>query len=448
MKLAYKVLIVISIISFISISVLSYITFTFTKSSVSESIKSSQIQLARQTMDKIDRLLNERSNNVQTIAGDQTIEDTLINIDKRNLPVNEAGNASPEFIKRVQELSTFTGPWDDIDVITSKGVIIYSLGTQSIGENIQNEPLHKKIFEKALNGDVAYSDAEVDPETKKPTLIFAIPIRNDSDPFRKVVGVVITHLSWPVVSEILESITGSTIDLYNNQGIEIANNNNPSVLFKENNSDEPSVKAALQGKEISVVAINNKEKIETVSSSVTEKGFLGYKGNKWVLLINQPTSIAFAPAVKAATTIIFILIPIFIITNIIFLLFIIQMLRPIELLIQTILKIAGGDFSKRVQVTSRDEIGQLGTAFNDMAEKLQELYRNLEQKVKEKTTQLSLKMKETEEINKFMVGREIRMEELKKENEQLQEQIAKLSQTEIHNTQNNTGTVKEKGGDI
>ncbi len=65
--------------------------------------------------------------------------------------------------------------------------------------------------------------------------------------------------------------------------------------------------------------------------------------------------------------------------------------------------IAGGDLSQRVEVPSRDEIGELASKFNEMAESLQErslalldLNRRLEEKVEERTRELQASHAEAE----------------------------------------------------
>lgn len=55
-------------------------------------------------------------------------------------------------------------------------------------------------------------------------------------------------------------------------------------------------------------------------------------------------------------------------------------------LMEGIRSMTAGDFSKRVTVFSDDEIGELASGFNFMAENLEGLYGNLEKKVVEKTT--------------------------------------------------------------
>ncbi len=93
--------------------------------------------------------------------------------------------------------------------------------------------------------------------------------------------------------------------------------------------------------------------------------------------------------------------------------------RPIGELTAIASNLQNGDFSQRVHIRTKDEIGTLGDAFNSMAEKLQELYLGLEQKVADRTKALQVRTDESEMMNTLMVGRELKMIELKKEIEDL-----------------------------
>lgn len=62
-----------------------------------------------------------------------------------------------------------------------------------------------------------------------------------------------------------------------------------------------------------------------------------------------------------------------------------HMRSSVTSLIGGIQAMTAGDFSKRVNVTSNDEMGDAAEGFNFMAEKLEEFYHNLESKVEEKT---------------------------------------------------------------
>ncbi len=82
--------------------------------------------------------------------------------------------------------------------------------------------------------------------------------------------------------------------------------------------------------------------------------------------------------------------------------------NPIIALTKVVTRVAGGDLSSQIKISSEDEIGQLATSFNSMTQKLAEMYANLDEKVKEKTSQLTQQIHETkmhaEELRKFQLA--------------------------------------------
>lgn len=66
-----------------------------------------------------------------------------------------------------------------------------------------------------------------------------------------------------------------------------------------------------------------------------------------------------------------------------------NVLAPLAQLLANAARIARGDFAARIAEPRQDELGQLGSAFNAMAEELSKLYRGLEQRVAEKTAALT-----------------------------------------------------------
>jgi len=118
-------------------------------------------------------------------------------------------------------------------------------------------------------------------------------------------------------------------------------------------------------------------------------------------------------------------------------------------------KVSTGNLGERIKINSRDEIGYLGKAFNEMLEniaqsqsalleaknhlkeanlnlenkikertaELENLKNNLEKTVEERTKKLEEKMDELEKFQELTVGRELRIIELKKETERLKDKI-------------------------
>ncbi len=90
--------------------------------------------------------------------------------------------------------------------------------------------------------------------------------------------------------------------------------------------------------------------------------------------------------------------------------------------------IGEGNLDEKIDIKRNDEIGKLASTFEKMAEEIkknrseiEEYSKRLEKKVEDKTVALQSQMKELERINAFMVDREIKMVELKKRVQELEE---------------------------
>lgn len=153
--------------------------------------------------------------------------------------------------------------------------------------------------------------------------------------------------------------------------------------------------------------------------------------------------------------IISVVLPLLVVATIFATMFTITLTRPLKTLTKAAEKIRAGDFDIKTEVRSQDEIGRLASAFNEMAVKLKDSYGALEAKVRERTTELEKergslekrvkertaelekikvsleqavaertkslqeKLAEVEQLNKHMIGREMKMAEIKKELEAL-----------------------------
>ena len=87
--------------------------------------------------------------------------------------------------------------------------------------------------------------------------------------------------------------------------------------------------------------------------------------------------------------------------------------RPLRYIVQTAEKISAGDFTKRVNILSKDEIGQLAKAFDRMVDKLGYAYeelellnKNLEKRVEQRTQELQNEINERKQAEEALIASE------------------------------------------
>lgn len=108
-----------------------------------------------------------------------------------------------------------------------------------------------------------------------------------------------------------------------------------------------------------------------------------------------------------------------------------QITKPVKTLTNAALKFASGVIDYPLESESKDEIGTLARAFKQMAidlslsrSKLQEQNQNLEQEVEKRTKELREQLIEMERLQKLTVDRELKMVEMKKQVQELQEKAS------------------------
>ena len=85
--------------------------------------------------------------------------------------------------------------------------------------------------------------------------------------------------------------------------------------------------------------------------------------------------------------------------------------KPIIKLKNSIKNINEKNLNQQIEINSQDEIGELSNVFNNMLQKIHISQENIELQIAERTAELN-------KLNKYMVGRELKMIELKKALEQ------------------------------
>jgi len=99
---------------------------------------------------------------------------------------------------------------------------------------------------------------------------------------------------------------------------------------------------------------------------------LQVKGIDWALILEMPTSVAFARAITLQRLAIILLVATSLIVVLIAHFNIHRIVRPLTQLSDVARKIAAGSYSQEIIIGDKTEIGELGNCFNHMAVQLQE----------------------------------------------------------------------------
>jgi len=365
MKLSLKILLLLVVSAFLTVGIVGGFVFFETREDLQKSIGENQLQIALETMNQIDRSLYGAYQDIQIVAKSDAVEEFMA-----------GGNEEEGELRReLRELTLLTGPWDILFIVDDRGVAVLATDEDEISEHMSEDPQNFTAYQAALENNIYYSDLVISEETHRPTIIFAAPIRDELKPGRPVVGAVIGNLSWPIITEILDDIPLAGV-LVNNEGTVIYDNepkHSDSILNK-NLNQSIVVQHILEGRTASIIHQdlhgNTDSKgvvVDTLISHVPQLGYLSYRGSGWWLLLEQPVRVAFAPATVIAFRLLFIAgVLIAVVFGLVLLLIRFSVISPIKSLTLVSKAIADGDFKKRADVSSKDEIGQLAQNFNSM----------------------------------------------------------------------------------
>jgi signal transduction histidine kinase len=204
-------------------------------------------------------------------------------------------------------------------------------------------------------------------------------------------GVIIAQVNltfiWDVVSQIKVGKSGDAY-VVDDKARLIAHPDISQVLRKIDMSGLPQVRMArdaesggLPDRPLDGVDLNGREMLSAYAK-VAPTG--------WLVFTELPTNEAYAPLYSSALrsgALVLVALALAILAGFMLAR---RMVVPIRALQAGAASIGGGDLAQRISINTGDELEALGGQFNRMAERLQESYATLEQKVEERTRQLEL----------------------------------------------------------
>ena len=380
MNLSNKVVLSTTIAVVITIPVLIFSVYYSTKGILRRNIEKNHLQIARNTMDTIDRIMEDACEDIWIIANKETIAKCLArltdNTRQKGASLSEVTReaAKKELENSIEKAMLLSKHWYTLAVVDNAGNIVGSTHARNALSNINNLPQYKLAFNHAMHGKKYYSDLLISQDTGMPTVIFSAPVQSPWKANKKITGAVIGSFAWAAIGDLLESLPATiNVQLFNRGGYLIAGRAcNRNVILEKSLTGIDPVKKIVEGIRNSSSYLTGYGEFGRVYGvAVQQKGLHDYKGNRWGLLLEVPSAYVMEPIAHMSRNIILVILAcsglfmasIFLITK--------RITLPIRNLTRMAVAIGQGNYSTRIAVTSKDEIGVLADTFNLMTENIE-----------------------------------------------------------------------------
>lgn len=445
-----KLLVSFLVISLLS-AVLGHVALTSSEDALFEEIGQNSVILANETMDKIDRVINDQlehwsfvsniclllskslaasnadfdvlENRSEFIA--QMDDDWKSNNSNASIFVEEIlGNNLSKLFDSYIRFYNENASDDLISLIyaTNKyGVIVAQ--TSKASDYDQSD--EQWFVETVINGS-HISDVRIDESTgEQNTVAICIGVDDDSG---ELLGVLKVIFNVEPLFDILQELSDSES---HTMGFSLLTSEG-NIIYSVHDYDFYDVFPSRIFSQIDVGGSSQYFLVENGSGNhcgsvlvayAFSSGYGQFEGIGWILVFEQHTDVVFAPIDELMVMILIVTVFIVMCSLVFGFWFSKSFSRPILLLNDAALRMSEGNLDEKIDVSTDDEIGQLADSFEKMRKNLRKSRDDLELRVRQRTSDLNSKVEELEKFKAVTVNRELRMLELKEELEKLKGRV-------------------------
>ncbi len=357
-SIKFKMMVAFISIIVLSLSVVCVLSITSFKKSTEAAVVERLDELAEITADRIDGEINTLSIIAKMVAGNREVMN-LLSSDSNSVSDKEMVQMAMSLQKENSE-----GIVQTIGVVNKEGEIILSDTTIDPGQNIAE----RGYFQETMSsGQESYSDVVVSVATGAYVVVVCDPVVVDEN----IVGAVIVAVDFGIIQNIVNEIS-----VFENGYAYMFQQDGLMVAYP---SEEKQMTLNL-----SECTDQADQILNNIAAGTTGELFYTYNdvykyvrytpvGN-WGLAVtaNYDDYMSAANAVMRNIIIIVIIsVVIAVVTIIIFTM--LALINPLNYLKNEMAYAGNGDFSRKVTITKKDEIGQIGNAFVSMAGQLKNL---------------------------------------------------------------------------
>ncbi len=287
-----------------------------------------------------------------------------------------------------------------------------------------------ELFSKVSQKEIYISSVYIDEMTSEPMVVMAVPLTDVFGDFRGILMAEVNlKFMWDTVATIKIGEAGLAY-VVDKDGDLIAFNDIARVLRGENLIHLKEVSEFVKGEDLTY------QPGADISKGIQDTYVISNHAHlvtpDWAVVVELPALEAYQAVIYGIGLSIGIIILSAIFAAWIGFYLSARITKPIISLRNAAIEIGKGKLDTKIEIKTKDEIGELAAAFDQMTKDLQEsrvelekYSKELEKKVRERTKELESKMAELERFNKLAVGRELKMVELKKTIKKLEEQLKK-----------------------
>jgi signal transduction histidine kinase len=210
-------------------------------------------------------------------------------------------------------------------------------------------------------------------------------------------GVVVAEVDLQFIEDVIRRAGSGSRYAYvvDSSGQLVAHPDINLVLGRADFADLPQVRNALSRSErtLSSGAETGRDrggrKVLTAFQTINPPG--------WRVFVEEPLSVAYAPLESSLVRTALLLVAFLILAVCVSVVLARRLVRPIASMQAAAAGVGAGALDHRLEVKRKDELGKLASEFNQMADRLQESYASLEDKVEERTRELASALAELDE---------------------------------------------------
>lgn len=280
--------------------------------------------------------------------------------------------------------------FNTIYLTDGSGAMLFTTDPNEIGVSAADQAW----FTEAMKGNSYISDATVDERTRQPFIFISTPVL---DQYQKPAAVISAKMDLNYMQQLVkEAKIGEQGIAYivDKKGVVLAHKDFKEKVLTLYNAAENKIKGAqniVDG--ISGATIYKNDKGEDVYGVFTK-----ISSSNWGMITELPVSEALKPVKEATDKITMMAIFAFILAVIGSLVLAFMITKPLKNMAKVASLVKGGDLSKRIKITAKDEIGDLQIAFNQMTDSLSEVLSEVSVAVEE-ITDMSYKLSDGVQVS-------------------------------------------------